>query len=50
MSVGVFFVFGCLGGVLIDLGDILGSQSCLGVFEGVFGDSLHEGFSQTGAN
>ena len=46
-------VVGFLGvwrGVSIDLGDILGCQSCLGVFEGVFGDSLHEGFSQTGAN
>ena len=50
MSVGVFSVFGCLGGVSIDLGDILGCQSCSRVFEGIFGDSLHEGFSQTGAN
>ena len=41
---------GVLVGVLIDMGDILGCQSCLGVFESVFGDSLHEGFSQTGAN
>ena len=48
-----FCVFGFLGvwrGDSIDLGDILGCQSCLGVFEGVFGDSLHEGFAQTGAN
>ena len=37
-------------GVSIDLGDILGCQSCLGVFKGVFGDSLREGSSQTGAN
>ena len=37
-------------GVSIDLGDILGCQSCSRVFEGVFGDLLHEGFSQTGAN
>ena len=50
MSVGVFSVFGCLGGVSIDLGDILGCQSCSRVFEGIFGDSLHEGFAQTGAN
>ena len=45
-----FLFLGVWRGVLIDLGDILGSQSCLGVFERVFGDSLHEGFSQTGAN
>ena len=37
-------------GVSIDLGDILECQSCLGVFKGVFGDSLREGSSQTGAN
>ena len=43
MSVGVFFVFGCLGGVLIDLGDILGCQTCSKVFEGVFGDLEEEG-------
>ena len=37
-------------GVSIDLGDILVCQSCLGVFKGVFGDSLREGSSQTIAN
>ena len=31
----------------IDLGDIFGMPELLG---GVFGDSLHEGFAQTGAN
>ena len=44
------FVSFCLwmsGGVSIDLGDIFGMPELLG---SVFGDSLHEGFTQTGAN
>ena len=49
LLVSVLFL-GIWRGVSIDLGDILGCHSCLGVFEGVFGDSLHEGFSQNGAN
>ena len=50
MSVGVCLCLFCLwmsGGVSIDLGDIFGMPELLG---SVFGDSLHEGLAQTGAN
>ena len=47
MSVGVFLFLDVWRGVSIDLGDIFGMPELLG---GVFGDSLHEGFAQTGAN
>ena len=49
MSVSVCLCLFCLwmsGGVSIDLGDIFGMPALLG---SVFGDSLHEGFAQTGA-
>ena len=50
VSVGVCLCLFCLwmsGGVSIDLGDIFGMPELLG---SVFGDSLHEGLAQTGAN
>ena len=50
MSVGVFLSLDVLRAFQLIWVIFLGCQNCLGVFEGVFGDSLHEGFAQTGAN
>ena len=47
VSVGVFLFLDVWRGVSIDLGDIFGMPELLG---SVFGDSLHEGLAQTGAN